>query len=65
MLKRRCTFPNLANPCLYKSTNYNFYLICENFILMPIKTTFSFNVKLLCIKANLILFQKKSYGDSS
>ena len=30
MLKRGCTLPNLANTCLYKSTNEKFYPFCEN-----------------------------------
>ena len=30
MLKLRCTHPNLANICLQKSTNYNFYPFYES-----------------------------------
>ena len=30
MLKLGCTLPNLANICLYKSTNYKFYPFCES-----------------------------------
>ena len=30
MLKLGCTLPNLANFCLHKSTNENFYLFCES-----------------------------------
>ena len=30
MLKLGCNFPNLANICLHKSTNYKFYPFCES-----------------------------------
>ena len=30
MLNLRCTLPNLANICLHKSTNENFYPFCES-----------------------------------
>ena len=30
MLKLGCTLPNLAKICQHKSTNYKFYLFCEN-----------------------------------
>ena len=30
MLKLGCTLPNLANICLHKPTNYNFYPFCES-----------------------------------
>ena len=30
MLNLGCIFPNLANICLHKSTNYKFYPFCES-----------------------------------